>query len=110
MVSSSRSYESRRGRTSGFRICSSVLSGVCWIDRAAFAGVNHMGKRLYDSVMLPACRRDVCWCEPHRREIVCWLQVLVSVHISVAYPVLHRAVSLVCLVSYSAMSLVLDAV
>ena len=89
MVGSSRLYESQ-GRTAGFRIRSSVLSGACWIDRAVFAGVNPTGKRLYDGVMLPACRRGVCWCEPHRRETVCWLQVFVSVHISAACPVLVR--------------------
>ena len=56
MVGSSRLYESQ-GRTAGFRIRSSVLSGACWIDRAVFAGVNPTGKRLYDGVTLPACRR-----------------------------------------------------
>jgi hypothetical protein len=43
MVGSSRLYESR-GRTAGFRIRSSVLSGACWIDRAVFAGVNPTGR------------------------------------------------------------------
>ena len=40
--------------------------------------------------MLPACRRGVCWCEPYKRETVCWLQVFVSVHVSAACLVLYN--------------------
>ena len=109
MVSSSRLCESRRGRTDDFRD-SPLGTRWCMFDRAVFAGVNPTGKRLYDGVMLSICRRRVWWCEPHRRETVCWLQVLVSVHVRVACLVLHSAVSPGCLVLYSAVSLVLSGI